>query len=274
MPTSMRFTFPMTLLASLAAGCAHGLAGVETTAAKALVSDEQEKQIGEQVKTELETKDHVKYVDDPAVVGFVKSITDKILPLAEKDRPGVAWQVKVIDDPKTVNAFATPGGYLYVYSGLLQAAADPAEVAGVLSHEAGHVVARHSARQMVDAFGLQAIAGLALGQNPGLASQLAASVGAKGFMLANSRGDETEADEYGARYAAAAGFDPRGLVTFFEKLKAQEGKGSQALAFLSDHPATGDRIQHVESYIKEHHLTASGGRDPAPLAAAKAKLAK
>jgi len=271
----MRPAFVFPLLCLLAAGCSHAqLASAETTVAKALVSDEQEKQIGEQVKTELETKEHVKYVDDPTVVGFVKSVTDKILPLAEKDRPGVAWQVKVIDDPKTVNAFATPGGYLYVYSGLLQAAADPAEVAGVLAHEAGHVVGRHSARQMVDAYGLEAITGLAVGKNPGLASQIAASVGTKGFMLANSRGDETEADEYGARYSATAGFDPRGLVTFFEKLKAQEGKTPQVMAFLSDHPATGDRIAHVEEYIKQHGLQASGGRDQAPLAAAKAKLRK
>jgi beta-barrel assembly-enhancing protease len=259
----------------LAAGCTHAQrAGAETVVAKALVSDEQEQQIGEQVKQELEGKQHIRYVEDGAVIAFVKSMTDRILPQAEKDRPGLKWVVKVIDDPKTVNAFATPGGFLYVYSGLLLAAADPAEVGGVLAHEAGHVAGRHSARQMVDAFGLQAIAGLALGKDPGLASQLAAGVGAKGFMLANSRGDETEADEYGARYASAAGYDPRGLVTFFEKLKQQEGKTPQALAFLSDHPATGDRIEHVEKYISDNKLGGTGGRDQAPLTAAKAKLHK
>jgi predicted Zn-dependent protease len=255
------------------AGCTHAQrAGAETALAKALVSDEQEQQIGLQVRQQLETKEKVKYVDDGAVVGFVKGITDRILPLAEKDRPGVKWQVKVIDDPKTVNAFATPGGFLYVYSGLLLAADDAAEVAGVMAHEAGHVAGRHSARQMVDAFGLQALAGLALGQNPGLAGQLASGIGAKGFMLANSRGDETEADEYGARYASAAGFDPRGLVTFFAKLQKGEGKGSQTLAFLSDHPATGDRIAHVEAYIAEKKLGGTGGHDRGALDAIKAKL--
>ena len=259
----------------LAMGCTHAqVAGAETAVAKALVSDEQERQIGEQVKQELDTKQHVRYVEDGAVVAFVKGMTDRILPQAEKDRPGLKWEVKVIDDPKTVNAFATPGGFLYVYSGLLLAAADSAEVAGVLAHEAGHVSGRHSARQMVDAFGLQAVAGLALGKDPGLAGQLAAGVGTKGFMLANSRGDETEADEYGARYASAAGYDPRGLVTFFEKLKQQEGKSPQTLAFLSDHPATGDRIEHVEKFISDNKLGGKAGRDPAPLAAAKAKLRK
>jgi beta-barrel assembly-enhancing protease len=257
------------------AGCTHAQrTGAETAVAKALISDEQETQLGLQVKQELEQKQQVKYLDDPQVVGFVKGMTDRILPLAEKDRPGVKWQVKVIDDPKTVNAFATPGGFLYVYSGLLLAADNDAEVAGVLSHEAGHVVARHSARQMVDAFGLQAVLGLALGKNPGMLSQVVAGVGGQGLMLANSRGDETEADEYGAKYTSAAGYDPNGLITFFQKLQKMEGKSPGFAKFLSDHPATPDRISHLQKYIAEKHLTGSGGRDPAALAAVKQKIPK
>jgi predicted Zn-dependent protease len=272
----MRHIAPAAVAAALlAAGCTHAQrAGAETSLAKALISDQQESQIGLQVKQELEQKEHVKYLNDPEVTAFVRSITDKIFPLAEKDRPGVKWQVQVIDDPKTVNAFATPGGFLYVYSGLLLAADNAAEVAGVMSHESGHVVARHSARQMVDAFGLQAVAQLALGQNPGLASQLAAGVGAKGLMLANSRTDETEADEYGAKYASAAGYDPHGLITFFQKLQKQEGKSPQLMKFLSDHPATPDRITHLQQYIAQNHLAAPGGLDTGPLTAVKAKIPK
>ena len=262
-------------LAVLSTACTHAQrAKAETTAAKLLISDEQENQIGLQVKQQLETQEHVRYVEDPQVVAFVKGITDRILPLAEKDRPGVQWEVKVIDDPKTVNAFATPGGHLYVYSGLLLAASNPAEIAGVLSHEAGHVVARHSARQMVNAFGLQAVASLALGENPGLAKQLAAAIAAKGYMLQNSRQDETEADEYGARYAAGAGYDPRGLITFFQKLQKEEGQTPQLLKFLSDHPATPERIAHLQSYIEQQHLAASGGTSPEALPEVQARLSK
>ncbi|BDG08402.1 M48 family metallopeptidase [Anaeromyxobacter paludicola] len=257
--------------AALVACSAQQRAGLETSAAKALVSDEQEKQLGLHVKQQLETQEKVRYLQDPEVVSYVKSITDRILPFAKKDRPGVDWTVQVIDDPRTVNAFATPGGYLYVYSGLLLAADDASQVAGVLSHEAGHVVARHSARQMVDAYGLQAVAALALGKNPSLASQLVAGAGGKGLMLANSRGDESEADEYGARYASAAGFDPHGIVHFFEKLKSMEGNQPKALAFLSDHPATPDRIARVNAYIAEHHLGGSE-RDPEQQARIKARL--
>jgi predicted Zn-dependent protease len=264
------------LLAALAMGtlgCTHAQrAGAETAVAKALISDQQESQIGLQVRQQLEQQEHVRYVTDPKVNAFVKGITDRILPLAQKDRPEVKWDVKVIDDPKTVNAFATPGGFLYVYSGLLLAAGNPSELAGVLSHEAGHVVARHSARQMVDAFGLQAIASLALGQNPGLASQVAAGVAGKGLMLANSREDETEADEYGARYANEAGFDPHGLITFFQKLQKEEGRAPAVMKFLSDHPATPDRITHLQQYIDQHHLASTGGHDPGSLPAIQASL--
>jgi predicted Zn-dependent protease len=93
-----------------------------------------------------------------------------------------------------------------------------------------------------------------LGKNPGLLAQLGGGVATKGFMLANSRSDETEADEYGARYAAAAGYDPHGLVTFFDKLRKQEGNSPRFLAILSDHPATPDRIDHVNQYIAQHGL--------------------
>src|SRR4029077_4252629 len=117
----------------------------------------------------------------------VRGVADKVIAFGKRDRPEVNWQDNVIDDSKTVNAFATPGGYLYVYSGLIMAADNEAELAGVMAHETGHVVARHSARQMADAYGIEAVTGMVLGKNPGLIGQVASGVGTKGFMLANSR---------------------------------------------------------------------------------------
>jgi predicted Zn-dependent protease len=265
-------TRPIVLVGALALACSsQQRISAETTAAKALISDEQETQIGQQVKQELEQKEHVRYLRDPQVDAYVRGIADRLFVFAKRDRPGVNWQVSVIDDPKTVNAFATPGGFLYVYSGLLLAADDSAEVAGVLGHESGHVVARHSARQMVDAYGLEAVVALALGKNPSLVQQVASTLAAKGALLAHSREDESEADEYGARYSSAAGFDPHGLVDFFRKLQSKEGGEPRALQWLSDHPATPDRIAHVERYIGEHHL---GGteRDPAAVAEVKRRI--
>ena len=231
------------------------LGSIESAAARVLVSDEQENQIGLQVKQKIEQQQGMRYITDPQMTGYVNELANKVLVSAKADRPGVTWQVHVIDDPKAVNAFATPGGYLYVYSGLLLAAENEAEVLGVLGHESGHVVARHSARQMVDTYGLEAIASLALGQNPNLLGQLAASVGAKGVLLQRSRSDEDEADEYGARYTSQAGYDPRGLVTFFEKLQAQSGSTSGLMTWLSDHPATDTRIAHINEVIAQRGLT-------------------
>ena len=146
---------------------------VETNVAKVLISPDQENQLGLQLKGELETKQGIVYMTDPTVVNYVRGVADKVIALGKKDRPEVAWQVFVIDDRKTVNAFATPGGYLYVYRGLLEMAQNEAELAGVMAHEAGHVVARHAARSMVASYGLDAVAAMALGNNPGLVAQIA-----------------------------------------------------------------------------------------------------
>ena len=229
---------------------------VEGDVAKVLVSSDQENQLGLQLKTDMDTKQGVVYMTDPEVVGYVRAVADKVISLGKRDRPDVSWQVYVIDDRKTVNAFATPGGYLYVYRGLLEMAQNEAELAGVMAHETGHVVARHAARSLVAAYGLDAVVSMATGGNPGLISQIAAGIASKGLLLAHSRQDETEADEYGARYAAGAGYDPHGLVTFFQRLMQQSGDTAGIMTYLSDHPATQDRINHVNGFIAEQHLAA------------------
>ena len=226
----------------------------ETELAKILVPDEQEKAIGLAVKEEL-GKQNIRYLQDADVEAYVDAIAEDIFVHAEKDRPNIDWHVHIVDDPEVVNAFATPGGHLYVFTGLLLAADDEAEVAGVLAHEAGHVVGRHSARQMVNAFGLQAIAALALGENPPLLAALAANIAGTGAMLAHSRADEYEADVFGVRYASASGYDPRGISRFFKKLGQKQGKTPKALTWLSTHPASQDRVERTEKYIARHNLS-------------------
>lgn len=249
----MRCLLPLAVLV-LTTGCAQTRIQAETAAAKLLISDQQENQLGQQVKQELQQQG-VRYLEDPEVVKYVRDITNKILPFARKDRPGVVWSVFVIDDPKTVNAFATPGGNLFVYTGLLLASQNEAELAGVMSHEAGHVVGRHSARAMVNTFGLQTVTSMALGKSPGQVSQVAAGLAANGVLLAHGRSEETEADEYGVRYTSQAHYDPNGLVTFFQRLAAQEGKGTQLTKWLSTHPPSADRVRHAREVIAKKHLT-------------------
>jgi len=230
---------------------------LETGMAKALVSTDEENKIGLQLKTELETKQGVVYLSDGETVTYVRGVANKVIAIGKKDRPEVQWQVFVIDDRKTVNAFATPGGYLYVYRGLLEMAQNEAELAAVMAHETGHVVARHAARNLVTAYGLDAVTALAAGNNPGLLAKITTGVAGKGVMLAHSRADETEADELGARYTAAAGYDPHAFITFFQRLQKSEGASPKLLSYLSDHPATGDRIDHLGAFIASQHLAGS-----------------
>jgi predicted Zn-dependent protease len=247
----------ITLAAGLSTGCAKQRIAAEKAIAQTFISDEQEEQLGRQVKQELEQKEKIQYVQDQVVVDYVTKVATPILQAANRDRQGVKWKINVINDAKTVNAFATPGGYLYVYTGLILASDNEAELAGVLAHEAGHVVGRHSARAMVNAYGLQAVADAALGKNPGTAAQIATQLVGGGAMLAHGRSEETEADEYGARYTSATNYDPRGLISFFEKLQKLQGSMPGVLKWLSTHPTNADRIRHLEQYISQNGLRGS-----------------
>jgi predicted Zn-dependent protease len=244
----------------------------ERAVAEVLISDEQEFALGLQVHEELK-KQNTKFNEDQVVGLYVEGLAKKLIEQANRDRK-VEWMWYVIDDPNTINAFATPGGRIYVYTGLLLAADSEAEVIGVLGHEIGHVVARHSARQLVAANGLEAVANMALGKNAGEVSKLAAGLAGKGAMLAYGRDMELEADTYGARYAAGAGYDPHALATFFEKLRAKYGDTGPVMTLFSTHPSNTDRVNRLTAYIAENHLSGSetgGDRLKAAQAALKKK---
>lgn len=256
--TGMRRVWMAAGLLAVAANCTltQKASDLETGVAKALVSEEQEAQLGEQVHHELE-KQGVKLSQDPVVNKYAEGLLAQLTPRAARDRQ-TSWHVHVIDDAKTVNAFATPGGHLYVYTGLLLTADNESEVVGVIAHEVGHVVARHAARQLVAQYGLQSVAQLALGENPGLLSQVAAGTLGNGVLLAHSRHDENEADTYAVQYAAAANYDPRGIAMFFRKLPGKKDpRVDRVMAYLQTHPATPDRIEHVNQVIAREHLAGS-----------------
>jgi predicted Zn-dependent protease len=240
-------------LASLGCATSETVAAGERTLAKALVSDEDEARLGAQLHDDL-LKENTKLLNDPEVTGYLQGITRPIFEQAKRDRPGLSWTLYVIDDPETLNAFSAPGGGLYVYSGLLAAAHNDSEVAGVLGHEVGHEVLHHVAQKLVAAAGLEGIAAMALGKNPTTLEKIGAALLGKGALLAFGRDEERQADEYGARVASAAGFNPYGLVTFFQTLEKSEGNIPGALRFLSDHPLTPDRVANITRLIEEEHL--------------------
>lgn len=254
----MRGLFPLLVVAMLS-GCAEFstvMKDVERTTAQVLITDEQENQLGLQVHQELQ-KENVKFLENQQVGLYVESIVKKLTPQATKDRPNVPWKYFVIDDPATINAFATPGGRIYVYSGLLLAAENEAQVVAVLGHEMGHVVGRHSARQLVQQKGVETVTAMALGKASGQVQQWAgaiAGIGGNLGGLAYGREMENEADTYGARYTSGAGYDPRALGTFFEILTQKYGDTPKVMTYLSTHPSNSERIAKVNAYVAANNL--------------------
>jgi predicted Zn-dependent protease len=229
------------------------------TAAEILISPEQENMLGAELKMQLEMgtagMPAIRYLQDPPELRtYILGLADKVVSLGRMMRPEFTWHVEVIDDAMQVNAFATPGGYLYVYTGLLRAADNEAEVVAVMGHEVGHVLARHFAQQLVKVYTLQGLIAIALGQNPNALAELGAQILAQGYLLSHSRAAETEADEYGARLASQAGYDPNALVTFFAKLEAEQGRTPAALKYLMGHPPPEDRQVHIKEFIMREKL--------------------
>jgi predicted Zn-dependent protease len=182
--------------------------------------------------------------DDAALTAYVDSVGRRVARASEQ--PQLAWRFTVLDDP-AVNAFAMPGGYIYVTRGLLAHMQSEAQLAGVLGHEIGHVTARHSARQITQ----QQLAGLGLGiasaVSPAFRRYGSTAEQALGLlMLKYSRDDESQADELGVRYASISGYDPREIPGTFRTLqRIAEHAGQSLPGYLSTHPDPGQRVERT-----------------------------
>lgn len=163
---------------------------------------------------------------------------------AVADDAGYVWEVELIRDEKTVNAFALPGGKMAVYSGILPVCQDETGLAVVMGHEIGHVVARHGTQRMTSALGTELVLSLA---NLGDYAELA-RVGSEYFVQRPfGRQHESEADEIGLVYMARAGYDPREALRFWTRMKASSGGGPPE--FLSTHPSHQTRIERLEAQL-------------------------
>ena len=189
-------------------------------------------------------------IQDPVVVEYVNRIGQNLVRNSDAKVP---FTIKVIDSDD-INAFALPGGFFYVNSGLILAADGEAELAGVMAHEIAHVAARHATREMTRAnYAQMATIPLIFVSNWGIyqAASMAISLVLPLTFLKFSRGFEGEADYLGLQYMYKAGYDPQAFVSFFEKVKAQEKKkpGTLSRAF-STHPPTPDRIARTQEEIR------------------------
>ncbi len=207
---------------------------------------ETEIKVGKQYAMQVDNT--VKMVQDPVVTEYVNRIGQNLVRNSDAQVP---FTIKVIDSDE-VNAFALPGGFFYVNSGLILAADEEAELAGVMAHEIAHVCARHAMRQMTRAnwANIGTIPLIFVGGGIGYAVYEAAGLGLPLTFMKFQRNFEAEADYLGLQYMYKTGYDPQAFISFFEKIQAKEKKkpGTLAKAFAS-HPQTPDRIQESQKEI-------------------------
>jgi beta-barrel assembly-enhancing protease len=238
---------------------AAGLAACVSLSACGGISQQQEVELGAQQAQQVNAQ--LPMLQDATVNAYVNSLGRSLA--STTSRADLDWHFAVVNTD-VINAFALPGGYIYVNRGVLERASNESEVAGVLAHEIEHVVRRHSVKQMEQVN--NANIGVALActltnvcQNQ--AAQAAIQVGGTAVFAKFSRGDEVQADEGGFDTMIRAGINPRGMLTFFQKLLAEEKSGGGAASsWFSDHPGTDDRISDIQRMLNERANQLSGLR--------------
>lgn len=196
--------------------------------------------------------------NDPATKARIERITGRLVAQAIRYRPETAkwdWQVAVIDDPETLNAYCLPGGRMAIYTGLIDKLhATDDEIAEVMGHEIGHALANHGAEKMSHAMlaqGAVLAAGMASSEdNRGAVLIGGTALAQLGWLLPNSRQAESEADTIGIELAARAGYDPDAGVSLWRKMKAASG-GKSPPEWLSTHPATETRLENLARLAKD-----------------------
>lgn len=210
-----------------------------------LIDTGHEISLGREMDREIQKR--LKILKDPQMQYRLNYIGARVSSLS--DRGDLTYIFRIVKD-KEFNAFAIPGGFIYLNSGLMEVTTDD-ELACILGHEIGHIAARHSVKKLQAVMGYQIIIGIALGVSGRQSIARAMGIVFNLMSLGYSRQDEFLADKLGVRYAKRAGFNPSGMVTFFEKLKkeAQKRGTNFYLPFLSSHPPLEARIKNIENEI-------------------------
>lgn len=226
-----------------AAVFALSVASAAPAAAINLFSAEQDVTLGRNAAAQAERQ--LPMLRDGSVEGYVNAIVSRLA--AAAPGPRFPYRARVVN-AADLNAFALPGGYVYVNRGMIDAARTESELAAVIAHEMAHVAERHGTEQVTKAYGAQAGVSLLsqlLGgkdRRLGIAEQLAGSLGVNALFMKFSRDAETEADRVGTQMMARAGYDPMAMATFFELLQARQRSNPGAVQqFFSSHPSPANR---------------------------------
>jgi predicted Zn-dependent protease len=221
---------------------------------------DEDSRIGMQMDNEIRTHpDQYPILQNDQVTGYIQGIVNQIIQAPQiKYRGKFPYKVTVINDDKTINAFATPGGYIYVYTGLLRFLENEASLAGVLGHEIAHSEERHGTEHMTNQLGVEVALSLALGNNPSKLAEVAGNAAALLVLLRNSRDDETEADGRSFTYLQSTPYWPGAIKGFFERMLEKNGGRSQGALeeWTSTHPLDQTRIDHINTLLRENNTPA------------------
>lgn len=214
-----------------------------------LFSKQQDIQLGQENAAQVRAK--MKVVHDPVLTDYVNKVGHRLVASREAQESGFPFSFEVVADP-TINAFALPGGPMFINTGLLRAVDSEAQLAGVMGHEMSHVILRHGTNQASKSrlIELPAVLGqqVAGGSLVGQLAQLGIGLGANSVLLKFSRSAESQADLMGSHLMAEAGYDPMEMAHFFEKLNQQGG--GRTIQFLSDHPNPENREKAIEAEVQ------------------------
>ena len=205
-------------------------------------------ELGQQVQQEIASDPGFTLLPEnqyPEVYAYLNAMRDDILnsgEIAYKDE--FAWKLHVVHDDAVQNAFATPGGYIYIYTGLIKYLDHADDLAGVLGHEMAHADLRRTVRNLQKVYGVNILLSVALGQEPTVLEEIAGQLAGTLAGLSFSRDFEREADAHSVEYLAHTSYACNGAAHFFSKMTAS-GEGGQPPEFLSTHPNPEDRIEHI-----------------------------
>ena len=238
------------LLVAMAA-CSLAAPGCAALRDISIFSTAQEVELGQRVSEEVEAE--MPLLNDPRIVGYVRQVGAKVASKAV--RQDVVYTFKVIDDPNQANAFAVPGGNIYIFSGLLARMDSEAELAAVLGHETAHIAERHSMEALTRRVGYGVMLQAVLGDNAAAWEQILADVGGTLVFLKFSRADEEEADVLGLEYMFNAGYNAQGMVDLLELFVELSQRELSAIEmWLSTHPDSRERVEIVKGLIEEYSL--------------------
>ncbi|MBN2035236.1 MAG: M48 family metalloprotease [Chitinispirillaceae bacterium] len=215
------------------------------------ISDEDEVTLGNKFKKEIlaDSQNYPQYTKSSEVINYITTMGNRLVN-SSSVRTNISFTFTLIDNDTMINAFAIPGGHVFVYTGLLKAAKSGAEVAGVIGHEIGHIAMRHGAKRLAQASAVEIVNQILLGDSSsaaGAVAQLCESL----LFLKFSRDDEYQADSCAVAFTAAAAYNPYGMKFFFQTLMDTYGGGMGPFEVVSTHPDTQKRIDEVVRIAKK-----------------------